>query len=411
MDIRATPAVADGARAQIAARLPDAVVVIDSAGIVTWANEVAVRTMDRPLPDWLGQSALGLVHPDDLAMAAVCLQSVQGKDVGTPIELRVATRTGWRLVELVGSQLGDGSGSVILSMRDLTERRRWEIAGDDTSRFRAIVHHASSLTMLVSADRVVQSVSAAVTRVLGQDPEIVCGRTATELVVADEQPLLADAFDHAARAGDSAPVVVQVLLNRVGGDPVPFELTVVSLLDDPTVAGFVVSGHDITRLRAAQDALMQLAHYDPLTGLANRRTFEADLQREWTLTSRDGIDTYVVVIDVDRFKTVNDSHGHAAGDVALRHVGHAMRQITRETDIVARIGGDEFAVLLVRCGGEPAAVGFADRLNATLADRPWRVIRPITVSIGYQSLRHSTSATDALHAADLMMLAAKPSPR
>jgi diguanylate cyclase (GGDEF)-like protein/PAS domain S-box-containing protein len=409
-DVRSVAAV-DVGSALVAARLPDAVVVIDTSGIIKWANEAAVRTMGRPVNDWVGASAFGLVPPDDLAMAAVCLESVQGKDVGTPIELRVATGTGWRLVELVGSHMGDGSGSLILSMRDLTERRRWEVSGNDTSRFRAIVHHACSLTLLVDADGIVQSVSAAVTRVLGQDPEMVCGRPATDLVVPAERPLLAAAFAQAGRDGNAAPAVVEAVLATADGDGVPFELTVVSLLDDPTVEGFVVSGHDITRLRAAQDTLTQLAHYDSLTGLANRRTFEAQLEREWVLTSRDGIDSYVVVADLDEFKAINDSRGHAAGDDVLRRVAHAMRQVARETDIVARIGGDEFAVLLIRCGGEAAALGFVERLNETLAQRPWRDSHTISVSLGHHSLRHSNSPADAVHRADLAMLACKQSRR
>ena len=238
-----------------------------------------------------------------------------------------------------------------------------------------------------------------------------CGRPVTELVVVEERPLLADALATAARADGGAPVVVEVLLTNAGGDAVPFELTVVSLLDDPTVAGFVVSGHDITRLRAAQDALMQLAHYDSLTGLANRRTFEAELQREWTLTNRDGVNSYVVVADLDGFKAINDTHGHAIGDAALRHVAHAMRSITRATDVVARVGGDEFAVLLVRCGGESAALGFQQRLLEVLAERPGPHGKIINLSMGHQSLRDSTSPADAVHRADLSMLANKPSPR
>jgi diguanylate cyclase (GGDEF)-like protein/PAS domain S-box-containing protein len=259
--------------------------------------------------------------------------------------------------------------------------------------------------MLVDASWRVQSVSAVVTRALHHDPERVCGQLVTDLVVEAERPLLAHALEQASH--EREPIVVEVSMIDAAGSPVPFELTVVSLLDDPTVGGFVVSGHDITRLRAAHDALMQLAHYDALTGLANRRTFDTDLQREWTLTSRDGIDSYVVVMDVDGFKTINDNHGHAAGDDALRHVAHALRSITRDTDIVARIGGDEFAVVLVRCGGAEAATGFERRLADVLAHRLFRTGQYIRVSSGHQSLRHSTSPDDALHQADVAMLANK----
>lgn len=180
-----------------------------------------------------------------------------------------------------------------------------------------------------------------------------------------------------------------------------------SLLDDPTVGGLVVSGHDISRLRAAQEALAELAHFDALTGLPNRRAFDATLEDQWTLTSRDGIDSYVVVADLDGFKQLNDQHGHAIGDEALRQVGNALRRTVRATDVVARLGGDEFGIILIRCGGEAAAVGF----EAELCERIEHACRPlpsvVSVSVGHASLRASVSAAAALHEADLSMYAKK----
>ena len=400
----ATPKTAD-----LVEWLPDAVVVIDASGIVVRANRAAERALQRPRSEWLGMSGLDLVHPDDLHLAALSLASVEGKEVGTPIELRMRTIDGWRLVEVVGAPLEDGF--IALSMRDLTERRRWEVAGGETARFRSLVQHAASITMLLSAGGVVESVSAALTRMLGHDPEHVCGRPLWNIVAPDDRPLVEAAIHKAATSpSGNAPITVEALLVRAGDHGVvPFELTIVSLLDDPTVGGLVLSGHDISRLRAAQESLAELAHFDSLTGLPNRRAFDAALEREWALTALDGTDSFVIVADLDRFKTLNDLHGHAAGDEALRQVARALRASVRETDVVARLGGDEFAAILIRCGGEPAVLGFETVLKERLAERLASLPIAIDISIGHASLRRSTSAAAALHDADLAMLSRKRS--
>jgi diguanylate cyclase (GGDEF)-like protein/PAS domain S-box-containing protein len=395
-----------GAEADLFDQLPDAVVVIDNTGTVARGNRAAARIMGRPAADFVGSSALELVHPDDLSLAALSLSSVEGKEVGTPIELRVTTDDGWRLVELVGAPLADGH--IALSMRDLTDRRRWEVAGGEVARFRSMVHHATALSVLLDADGIVTSVSGAITRQLGHDPELVCDHPLVHIVHPDDRILVRGAIVAAASTGPGdAPTPVEARLAGPRSSYVPFELTIVSLLDDPTVGGLVVSGHDISRLRAAQEALAELAHYDALTGLPNRRAFDTALEEQWTLTSRDGIDSYVVVADLDRFKELNDRHGHATGDEALRQVGNALRRTVRATDFVARLGGDEFGIILIRCGGEAAAVGFA----AELCERIEQACRPlpsmVAVSVGHASLRAATSASTALHEADLSMYANK----
>ena len=112
--------------------LPDALVGLDAEARVLWVNAAAERLFGERVESWVGRSALDLVHPDDIPMAAVTLQSVQRKEVGTPIELRVRRKGGWRLIELVGAnRLADPDvGAILLSIRDITARRRWEVATD-----------------------------------------------------------------------------------------------------------------------------------------------------------------------------------------------------------------------------------------------------------------------------------------
>jgi diguanylate cyclase (GGDEF)-like protein/PAS domain S-box-containing protein len=183
------------------------------------------------------------------------MDSVQGKDVGTPIELRLQSAGGWRLVELVGSPIPwSEEGAVVLVLRDLTERRRFELAHDHDARLRSLVQNAAALTMLVSPDGIVDSVSGALPRLLGQDPELVERRPLSDLVAVADRAVLASALRRAAAGATAAnPVTTTVgLIRRGSGRPIPFELSIVNLTDDATVGGFVVSGHDVTTRAKAE---------------------------------------------------------------------------------------------------------------------------------------------------------------
>ncbi len=192
--------------AAVAASFPDAAVVLDTAGTVCWSNRAAERLMGRSLSECIGMNALALVHPDDAAMAAVSMSSVQNKAVGSAIELRVAGASGWTLVEVVGAPLDDDR--VVLTMRDLSERRRWEVAGDETARFRSLVHNAASLMLLTDASGVVRSMSGSLTRQLGHDPERVCGEPLLELVDPDDRDAVRVALADATSASGAHPKTV-----------------------------------------------------------------------------------------------------------------------------------------------------------------------------------------------------------
>jgi len=152
-------------------------------------------------------------------------------------------------------------------------------------------------------------------------------------------------------------------------------------------------------LRVLAEQLHEQATTDPLTGLYNRRAFLDALEREWALTNRDGMPSYVVLADLDHFKRLNDTQGHAAGDRALRTFAAAVRATTRETDIAGRLGGDEFAVVLVRTHDPDGPRQFVERLRQAVATQT----PTLGVSIGVAALAGSASASECLERADTRM--------
>ena len=171
----------------------------------------------------------------------------------------------------------------------------------------------------------------------------------------------------------------------------------------------------ILRVRDQADrlkqALAEQASTDPLTGLSNRRAFDDALEREVSRQRRTRAPLSLLAVDVDHFKQINDTWGHAAGDDTLAALGDLLPRLVRASDTVSRVGGEEFGVLLPDCPA-PQARARADALRAEIwaASRDWT--HPVTVSVGVATLPDSADAlNDLLIAADMALYAAKESGR
>ena len=389
--------------------LPDAVVVIDDLFRVQWANRAAEELFEKSLTDWVDRSAVEFIHPADVALAASSAITVRAKTVGTPIEVRVATPQGWRLVEVVGrNALADETApGLVLVLRDLTERRRWEIAHDDAARFRTVVSHSPAMTWLVDDAGRVVAASAAVTRRLGRDPEFFEGTPFDDIIHPDDRGLAAEAFALARRDGVDSnlhPATVRVRVVDARGKPaMTAEMSVVSLLGE-VVDGYVISIQDVSGLVETERVLSSMARSDPLTGLPNRIALIEYLTAR--LESQAG-PVSVLFLDLDGFKAVNDDLGHLLGDQVLAAVAGRFRAALRSTDYLARYGGDEFVV--VAALDEAAAEGVGRRMQDALAEEfstPSGGAR-IGVSVGIAEARPDDTPATLLAAADTRMYAIK----
>ena len=176
------------------------------------------------------------------------------------------------------------------------------------------------------------------------------------------------------------------------------------------VAFMILHITDITERKKTEAQLMQLANYDPLTGLFNRRRFHEELERTLALSEPQGASGALFFLDLDQFKYVNDTLGHIAGDDLLKSVANALRQRLRDTETIGRLSGDEFAILLPNTGGDQAMI-VADDLMECLR-RHIAVVggHPVTVtaSMGVALFpEHGDNSRDLLARADLAMYRAK----
>jgi diguanylate cyclase (GGDEF)-like protein/PAS domain S-box-containing protein len=265
----------------------------------------------------------------------------------------------------------DAQGEVLHyegALEDVTDHRRAEEAlRASEERFRSLVQNASDLISILSADGTVTYESPSHQRVLGQEPEAHAGRSLLDLVHPEDRHVVAEALRQLLeRPGEI--VTFEHRLRHRDGSWRALESTASNLLSQPAVAGVVLNSHDITDRKHAEEKLLHDALHDELTGLPNRALFMDRLRQSMERSRREPERlTAVLFLDLDRFKIVNDSLGHLVGDDLLIQIAGSLSAALRPSDTIARVGGDEFAILLEGGRDVSDAVRVADRIHERLA--------------------------------------------
>jgi diguanylate cyclase (GGDEF)-like protein/PAS domain S-box-containing protein len=312
-----------------------------------------VESLDRDLTARLdlrgrrGHLVVRRVAVHDELLALVLVVTASPPDIGTLETLDTMT-----------AQLGLALESQTLSAE--LHLRQGE------ARFRALVQNSSDAILLVDRAARVTYQSPSAERVLGYPGDALLGAGIEDL--ADPQDLLrlqSQLTEVLARPGLSRRV--ELRLRRQGGELVDVEAVLNNLQDDPSVGATLVTIRDISERKRFELTLTHQAFHDELTGLANRALFTDRVAHALRRRGRDGLAMAVLLLDLDDFKTINDSLGHAAGDALLRAVSERLEGLLRPGDTTARLGGDEFAMLLADLPAEEAAVVAVERILATLS--------------------------------------------
>ena len=281
-------------------------------------------------------------------------------------------------------------------------------ARENEARFRALVQHSTDVIAIVDVDGVIRFLSPSVTRIFGYVPEDLLGRKVTDFLhhesARDAVSLLVSA---AANPGATAPA--EWKMRHRDGRLLSVETVGTNLLAEPTVGGIVLNTRDISERKALEKQLTHQAFHDPLTGLANRVLFLDRVSHALSLVRRHDQMLAVLFVDLDGFKTINDSLGHAAGDRLLAVVAQRLQTCVRTSDTVARLGGDEFALLIEDATDDHAASEVADRIAASVRHPILIEGKEVfmTASIGIATAKDEGSASDLLRNADMAMYVAK----
>jgi diguanylate cyclase (GGDEF)-like protein/PAS domain S-box-containing protein len=284
---------------------------------------------------------------------------------------------------------------------------------DSEAWFRALIQNASDVILIVTEDDVIRYASPSAATVLGHDD--LAGTPLSALVAVSHhrtmQEILAAVRD--GRGTQNAPDLTVLCAD---GRLMQVEVDGRDLRDDPTVRGLVLTIGDVTERRRLEDDLSHLAFHDGLTGLANRVLFRNRLEQAFTEAERNDTMLSVLFVDLDDFKEVNDTLGHAVGDELLVTVGQRISAIIGGGSLAARMGGDEFAIMIEQGHHAGSAEDVAAAIVAALAVAVevsdgigGTHIVSGAASVGVAASTDATSATELLRHADLALYQAKGS--
>jgi diguanylate cyclase (GGDEF)-like protein/PAS domain S-box-containing protein len=356
---------------EVAVRLA---LVDDGGGIIVASSEEAGSHLTESTAAWLGRKHenplripyaevpasvrgdLRLFHGGSVFVLSLLIRStVRGVFVGRSAE-RVSRELA-RSLKALGAQVALALEGASLA-EDLHRRQ-------NETRFHSLVANSSDLITVLDANGIVTYQSPSIERVLGYPVEEVEGKQFDWILSESDRALLEQVVEHASDgAGESH--VTECSLTHHDGRMVKFELRYTNLLDDEHVRGIVLNGRDVSERKAFEDQLAHEAFHDPLTDLANRALFTDRVDHALKRAQRGFPDIAILFIDLDDFKTVNDSLGHEAGDLVLQEVARRLQIVVRPTDTVARFGGDEFAVLLEGVVDSPYSADAAGRILQAL---------------------------------------------
>ncbi|RUL69427.1 sensor domain-containing diguanylate cyclase [Dyella choica] len=367
-----------------------------------------VEDFQRPRPD--------LIHPDDRERIAseVAKLRMQGGD--TTATYRLQHKDGHYLwieafARLVPSPDGDDAKDIIYTGRDVTERVCIEQAlMESQSQMRTVTDNIPAVIARIDMDERYTYVNRFVEQISGEVPPEIIGRTVHEV---RGNALYDRLKPYLERAYAGQPVMFEYEATY-RGKPMHFQSHYVPDRDaHGRVRGVYALTTEITHIKNTERELLRIAHQDSLTGLANRRYFSERVPVFLKQAQQHDMAVLLALVDIDNFKTINDTYGHAIGDVVLAEVGQCLQKLVREGEIVARIGGDEFVVVCNDINNIKQAKAFVqslwERLHMEIDTGVAQV--KVSLSVGAAICLNEISADAVMKLADDALYKAKEAGR
>lgn len=390
--------------------IQEGIVMLGPQGRIESVNAAAGHIFGRPSADLIGEPFAQFLAPADRRVFREYLDHPRSRTPGNggALETRLLRTDGPAIpVELSLSEIRLGRvRRWVAVLRDTSERKRAEAEREKLSR--ALEQTADSI-VITNARGIIEYVNAGFEQITGWSREEAIGRTPAMMKSEMQDAELYRRLWETIRRGD---VFRGVIINRRKDGSLYYEEKTITPLRDElgVITHYISSGKDITERMQAQERLQYLANHDVLTALPNRLLFTDRLMQAIASSRRHGHELAVLFMDLDRFKVINDSQGHHVGDLLLKQVAARLSGALRKEDTVARLSGDEFAIITPAIGGPKDAALLAEKLLERVS-RPFsidgRQFR-VTCSIGVAMFPEDGSDAQALlKHADTAMYSAK----
>ena len=396
---------------------PVGIAELDAEGRVIAANRAIGDILEIPADELVGKKITSYVHPDERGDGEQRLAEVGG---GGTIELverhMVTTRGNHRWLHVQGMLVAGHQGPdrrVLAYMVDSTaEHLARERLAETSARFAALVErNADAIVVQGTIGGKVDYASPGLFAMLGLTAAAAVGSDFIHLVHPDDLAKVNERFS-TLDAGMGTSVSFDGRLRHSDGSWRYVETTTTNLIDDPAVRGVISNLHDVTDRVEAAGRLAHQAMHDTLTDLPNRDLLLDRLDQALARAERSGRPCALLFIDLDRFKQVNDTMGHSAGDQVLKTVAGRLLQAIRPGDSAGRLGGDEFVVLAENIDEPATVIAIAERVRACIAEPVTVGDRAVTMSgsVGIAlSDRHTPEAL--FQEADMALYRSKQSGR
>lgn len=378
----------------------DGILIVDDSKMVRFANPAASFIFYRENSDLVGEYVGFSFDRDKEQSQEVKIETIEGSLIA---EVR-SMQTEW-----------DGESAWLISLRDITQRKKDELEIHRLHKANELILSSTSEGLIgVDSEGIITFANQSAERILGWSISELLGQPSHELIHhtrADGTAFPAEECGLYAtmRNGESHSSEDDVFWTRSGAS-IPVQVTSSPIMDEGKAVGAVFAFQDITERKKAYAEIERLATTDSLTALANRSHFNHLFERSLQLAQREHRNLAVMLLDLDKFKPVNDTYGHPIGDILLQRVAAIFTEHSRNTDIVGRFGGDEFAIVLVHPESTQIVETVADRILSEIA-KPVSILGnniEIGISIGISTFPNDgVDSKSLISAADLALYEAK----
>ena len=393
----------------------DLITIISVTGSVEYVNSAYNRVLGYPRKTLYGQELLVFIHDEDQKYVQEAIKAVVDGRPVSEVNFRFKTRQNTLVyMEAIAKGIFDNSWNltgIVLHSRNVTARKRYadELARSE-QRFKDFADSSADWLWETNKHYNFVYVSPGVKGTLGHLPKEMLGKPMFEVLFTSKDDATRELIENLSKRHQSYREI-EFWTRTNTGERVCLRLSAIPIFDGiGEFAGYRGAATNITASKVDSENMLRLATTDHLTGLLNRSRFMEELDHTITLARRHNTQGVVLFLDMDRFKAVNDTHGHAAGDAVIKGVASIIKKSMRSTDVISRLAGDEFAIIMHNIDSATAyqkVENLIERINKMQVDYQGARLQ-VTMSVGMVGYPvENKDASQLLTSADLAMYKAK----